>query len=183
LRSSRTRSWFIRKRAYSKSDGPKGRSSNTVRCEERERDQHPHRLRAFTARTCDCPHVQIQYFANQEHHRRLQQLRVLQDELPDHGRDLRRIPVPRDQRGEVEPRPDQVAPRDRRGDIPEVADDDDPARDPAAQVVDVVVVVGAPLAEDGAEQDLARDLGEVDRPARGRSAGRDQRYHGGRPRR
>ena len=67
-------------------------------------------------------------------------------------------PYPGDQRGEVEPRPDQVAPRDRRGDVPEVADDDDPARDPAAQVVDVVVVVGAPLPEDGAEQELAAHL-------------------------
>ncbi|MCK9342798.1 MAG: hypothetical protein M0P33_02685 [Massilibacteroides sp.] len=39
-----------------------------------------------------------------------------------------------------------------------MSDDDDPARDPAAQVVDVVVVVGAPLPEDGAEQELPPHL-------------------------
>lgn len=83
---------------------------------------------------------------------------MLQDELPDDLRDLRRVPVGRDQRGEVQPRPDQVAPRDRRRDVPEVADDDDAARDPAAQVEEIVVVVGAPLAEDSAEQELPAHL-------------------------
>ena len=102
--------------------------------------------------------IHVRRDPDQQHHRRLQQRRVLQDERPDDGRDLRRIPVPRDQRGEVQPRADQVAPRDRRGDVPDIPDDDDAARHPAAQVVDVVVVVGAPLPEDSAEQELPPHL-------------------------
>ncbi len=50
------------------------------------------------------------------------------------------------------------AARDRGGDVPDIPDDDDPARDPPVQVEEVVVVAGAPLPENGAEQELPPHL-------------------------
>ena len=57
--------------------------------------------------------VRVPSHPAQQENSRFDQLRVLQDKLPDDGRNLCRIPVPRDQCGEIQPRPDQVAVRNR----------------------------------------------------------------------